>query len=66
MVLGECEKVSRTEKIFCCLKKKGKKKLSVGMLNMLKCVPLPITHHYFVDLFYVCVCCTVDKTLCKK
>lgn len=56
MVLGEYEKVSRTEKILCCLKKKRKKKLSVGMLNMLKCVSHYLLHTIALWICFVYVC----------
>lgn len=53
VVLGECEKVSRTENILL----PKKKVLFVGILNMLiiKCLSLPITHRCFVGLFCICI-----------
>lgn len=52
MVLGECEKVSRTENI---LLPKKKKSLFIGILNMLI---LSLSHYllHTVALWVCCVC----------
>lgn len=57
MVLGECEKVSRTENIL--LPKKKKKSLFIGILNMLI---LSLSHyllHTVALLGLLCVCVRV-------
>lgn len=57
MVLGECEKVSRTENILLPKKKPVCRYFQYAYF---KCLSLPITHHCFVSLFcVVCVCVCV-------
>lgn len=63
MVLGECEKVSRTENILL-LKKKKKPVCRHFQYAYFKCLSLPITHRCFVGL--LCVCCTIVKSPCRK
>lgn len=65
MVLGECEKVSRTENILL----PKKKSLFIGILNMLI---LSLSHYllHTVALWVCCVCvyvcCIVVKSPCRK
>jgi len=66
VVLGECEKVSRTENTLLPKKKKKKPVCRRFQYAYFKCLSLPITHRCFVGLFCVCVCCTVVKSPCRK
>lgn len=57
MVLGECEKVSRTENILLPKKKKKKKPVCRHFkYAYFKCLSLPITHRCSVGLLCVRVC----------
>lgn len=66
MVLGECEKVSRTENIL--LPKKKKPVYRHFKYAYFKSLSLPITHRCFMGLLCVCVyvCCVVVKSPCRK
>lgn len=57
MVLGECEKMSRTENIL--LPKKKKPVCGHIKHAYFKGISLPITHHCFVGLLGMCACVCV-------
>lgn len=63
MVLGECEKMSRTEDILL----PKKKTLFVGILNtLILSVSHYLLHTVALWVCFVCVSCTVVKSPCRK